>query len=139
MWNPVALSMPISSRTSAWNTLPCARGRRSLSCGYPTGRWTGVLSRRVQACERCSCNVFCDLWLDSYALWSRATRVKCACYYRKVLAVSASAPSSPSPLSSLSTAARLAAQHAAERASLGGRASPWRELDSQSPHTHAPP
>ena len=48
---------------------------RSLSCGYLTGHWTGLLSRRVRASEHRSCNVTCDLWLDLYAVRSRATRV----------------------------------------------------------------
>ena len=41
---------------------------------------------------------------------------------------SAPAPSSPAPLSSLGTTARLAAQHAVAYASLGGRASPSRSV-----------
>ena len=70
--------MPTSLRASAGSTLPCAEDKRSLSRGMPTGRWTGRLSRRVRASERRSRNISCDLWLDSYAVCSRATHVKYA-------------------------------------------------------------
>ena len=66
--------MPTSLRASAGSTLPCSEDRRSLSCGYPAKLSTGLLSRSVRASERRSRNVSCDLWLDSYAVWSQATR-----------------------------------------------------------------